>query len=87
MIPLLALHETDFNHSNGGLRCFVKRKFYNRTFTGKIVSFFFVTRKSHKKKTQVIWWIQDNCHLMKEKMGVRQSCPDDKLTSIEFNLL
>lgn len=87
MILLLALHETDFNRCNGRLRCFVKGKFYNRTFSGKTVSFFFVARKSHKKETQVIWWAQDNCHLMKEKMGVRQGCSDDELTYSKFNLL
>lgn len=76
MILPLAPHETDFNHCNGGHRCFVKGKFYNRTFRRKIVFFFIpcVTRKSHKKKNQVTWWmVQDNCHLMKEKMGVGKS--------------
>lgn len=58
MILLLALHETDFNHCNGEHRCFVKGKFYTRTFRRKIIIFFSMTRKCpKKKKNQVIWCV------------------------------
>lgn len=52
MILLLALHETDSNHSEREHRCFVKGKFYNRT-GGKLLFFFSVAR-GLIKKNQVI---------------------------------